>query len=86
MHRRLSIACKGKDIGQPTLGLHLLQLLFKRNGHLLTGRQRFLGAMVGIEATLAINTIESTYLAVGRQQVNSQRNAQSPAVYRTENG
>jgi hypothetical protein len=42
--------------------------------------------VITIETTLAIDTVEGAYLAVGRQQVDAKRNAQSAAVYRAENG
>ena len=42
--------------------------------------------MVGIEATLAIDAIERANLAVGRHEVDAQRNSQTATVDRTEDG
>lgn len=42
--------------------------------------------MVGIEATLAIDAIERANLAVGRHEIDAQRNSQTATVDRTEDG
>ena len=72
MTGRLTVAGKGQHIGQLSLGTHLLQLLLKFCGHLLAGRHRQGGAMVLVEAALAVDTVEAAHLAVGRQQVDTE--------------
>ena len=42
--------------------------------------------MVGIEAAFTVDAVERAHLAIGRQQVDAQRNAQSATMYRPENG
>jgi hypothetical protein len=44
-----------------------------------------MSGMVFVESTLAINAIKGTQLAVVGQQVDTQRNSQTAAVYWAEN-
>ena len=82
---RFAVACKSEYVGQLTIMLHLLQLLFQFGGHFLTCWQWQGRAVVFVEATLAIDAVERTDLAVGRQQVDAERDAKAAAVDRAEN-
>ena len=80
----LTVAGKGEDIGQLTVGYHLLQLGFKLLRDFFPGGEGERRTVVFIETTFAIDTVEGTDLAVGRQQVNAQRDAEAAAMDRTE--
>ena len=54
------------------------------SANLLTGRELLMRTMVAIETTLAIDAIECTELAIGRQEVDAQRNAQTTTMHRAE--
>ena len=74
MQRRLAVARKGEDIWSESLGCHLLQTGFQGRTHLLAGGHLQVGTMPGVEAALTIDAVERTHLAVGRKQVDTQRN------------
>ena len=80
----LTIAGKGEDIGQLTVGYHLLQFGFKLLHDFFPGGEGERRTVVFIETTFAIDTVERTDLAVGWQQVNAQRDAEAAAMDRTE--
>jgi len=80
MTGRFAVACKGEDIGQLTVGHHLLEFGFQFLRHLLTGGEGERRTVVFIETTLAIDAVERTDLAVGWQQVDAQRDAETAAV------
>ena len=80
----LTIAGKGEDIGQLTVGYHLLQFGFKLLRDFFPGGEGERRTVVFIETTFAIDTVERTDLAVGWQQVNAQRDAEAAAMDRTE--
>ena len=82
----LAITGKGQHIWQLTVGHHLLQLGLELLNHLLACWHGQGGAMVLVETTLAINAVETAYLTVGWQQVDTERNAQSATVNRPKNG
>ena len=82
----LAITGKGEHIGQLSISRHLLELGLELGGHLLSGGHGEGGAMVFVETTLAVDTVETAYLAVSRQQVDAKRDAQAAAVNGTENG
>ena len=82
----LTVAGKGEDIGQLTVGNHLLQFGFKLLRDFFPGGEGERRTVVFIETTFAIDTVEGTDLAVGRQQVNAQRDAEAAAMYRPKNG
>ena len=71
----LAIACKCQYIRQLLLLDHCLQFLFQFLCHLLTGGEGERRTVVFVKATFTIDTVEGTYFAVGRQQVDAQRNA-----------
>ena len=79
-----AVACKGEDIGQLTVGHHLLEFGFQFLRHLLTGGERERRTVVFIETTLAIDAVERADLTVGWQQVDAQRDAETAAVDRAE--
>ena len=85
MARRLTIACKGQHIGQQPFCLHLLKLCLQFLCHFLTCRLRQGGAMVFVEAALAIDAVKRAYLAIGRQQIDAERDAQAATMYGAEN-
>ena len=68
----LSIAGKGQHVRQLPLGRHLLQLGLELEGYLLTGRHGQGRAVVFVEATLAVDAVETAHLAVSRQQVDAE--------------
>ena len=76
----LTVAGKGEDIGQLTVGNHLLQFGFKLLRDFFPGGEGERRTVVFIETTFAIDTVEGTDLAVGRQQVNAQRDAEAAAM------
>ena len=80
MTGRFAIACKSEDIGQLAVGHHLLEFGFQFLRHFLTGGEGERRTMVFIETTLAIDAVERTDLAVGWQQVDAQRDAETAAV------
>ena len=82
----LAIAGKGEHVGQLPFGHHLLQLLFQLLCHQLARRTGKGRAVIAIESTLAVDAVEGAYLAVGRLQVDAQRDAESAAMDRPENG
>ena len=79
-----AVACKGEDIGQLTVGHHLLEFGFQFLRHLLTGGEGERRTVVFIETTLAIDAVERADLTVGWQQVDAQRDAETAAVDRAE--
>ena len=86
MTGRLAIASKSEHIGQLPIGSHLDEGLFQLPSHLLASRAGQGGMMVGIEATFAIDAVETAHLTVGWHEVDAERDAQSSAVNRPENG
>ena len=82
----LAIAGKGQHVGQLPFGHHLLQLLFQLLCHQLARRTGKGRAVIAIESTLAVDAVEGAHLAVGRLQVDAQRDAESAAMDRPENG
>ena len=84
MGGRLPITGKGQHIGLGTILLHIFQTSFERIPNLLTGRELLMRTMVAIETTLAIDAIECTELAIGRQKIDAQRNAQTTTMHRAE--
>ena len=83
---RFTVACEGQHVGQTTFGSHGLQLLFQFLRHLFSRRKGQLGAMVFVEAALAIDTVETAHLSVGGQEVDAKRKSEATAVDRSENG
>lgn len=84
--RGLAVAGEGEDVGQAALMLHLLQLALQCGGHGVArgkGQQR---AVLLVEAALAVHAVEGAHLAVGRQEVDAQRQTQAAAVDRPEDG
>ena len=71
MTGRFTVACKGEYIRQLTLCRHALQGLLQLGSHLFTCRTGQGRAMVGIEATLAIDAVEAAHLTVGRHEVDA---------------
>ena len=84
VRRRLTVSRECQHIGCHALGLHLHQFLFQCFCYLMACGQFLLGTALGIEATLAIDTVEGTHLAVTRQQIDTQRYAQATAPYRAK--
>ena len=85
MTRRFTVAGKRQHVGQLLLANHLLQLLLQFPCHLLALGHRQGRAMVLIKTTLTVDAVEAAYLAVGWQQIDAQRYAQSATMYRSEN-
>ena len=67
----LTIASKGQHVRQLTFGSHLLQLLFQLGGHLFACGEGQGRTVVFVETALAVDAVERTHLAVGRQQVDT---------------
>ena len=86
MRRRFTIAGKSQHIWQTPFTHHLNELLLQFFAHLFARRTMEAWPMVGIEATLAIDAIERANLAVGRHEIDAQRNSQTATVDRTEDG
>ncbi len=82
----LAIACKGQHVRQLPLGRHLLKLGFQLFSYLFAGRHGQGRTVVFIEAALTVDAVEAAHLAVGRQQIDAERYAQTTAVYGPENG
>ena len=82
----LTVARKGQYIRQLSISHHRLQLGLQFLGHLLTGGEGQRRTVVLVEATLTIDTVERAHLAVGRQQVDAQRDAQPAAMHGAEDG
>ena len=70
---RFTITSKGHVVEGFVVGLALCQYLLKGCAYFLTCGALLVRTEVGIEATLAIQTVERTYLAVGRHEVDAQR-------------
>ena len=81
---RLAIAGKGQHIGSGSVLLHVQQAGFEGGTYFLTGGTRQLGTEILVETTFTVNAIERTELAVGRHQVDSQRNAQAAGMHGSE--
>ena len=86
MRSRFTIAGKCQHIWQTPFTHHLNELLLQFFAHLFARRTMEAWPMVGIEATLAIDAIERANLAVGRHEIDAQRNSQTATVDRTEDG
>ena len=67
----LAVAGKGQHVGQLAIGYHLFQFDFEFGSHFFSSRQGQGGTVVFVETTFAIDAVEGTDLAVGRQQVDA---------------
>ena len=65
-------------------GLHFLQLCFKHFAHLLARRQSGGSGALCIVPGLAVQAVKSADLAIVRHQVNTERYAETSAMYRPE--
>ena len=83
---RLAIAGKGEHVGHTALGLHLLQALLQGFGHFLSCGHRLLRTVRLVEAALAVDAVEGAHLAIGWQQVDAKRQAETAAMHRAEDG
>jgi hypothetical protein len=75
MAGRLAVTRKGKYVGCGPLRLHQLQASLESLAHLLARRELQFGAMVGIEATLAVYAVKRAEFAIGRKKIDAERNA-----------
>ena len=86
MTGRLAIAGKGEHIWQLAFGLHLTQFGLQCLRHLRKGGHGLRGTMILVESALAVDAVERAHLAISRQQVDAEGDAEAAAVNRPEDG
>ena len=84
--RWFTIACESQHIRRRSVGQHILQFSLECLGHLLTTRHWFGGTMISVETTFTIDAVKRAHFAIGRQEIDTQRDAESTTMNRPENG
>jgi hypothetical protein len=86
MRRRLAVSGKCQHVGVLVALVHGLQRGLESFSNLAARRTRQARTVTAIESALAIDTVESAYLAVAWHQIDTKRQAQPTAMHRSEDG
>jgi len=84
VHGRFCVAGEGDHVGRRGVGHHAPQGGFELRAHVLAAVEASSARVLGIPAALAVDAVERAEFRGEREQVDSQRKAQSPRMHRAE--